>query len=140
MVDLTLFTNKTKMRTLVTICAALLILGSESNGLQASDKEPSTEAMHAELKAGGDEILTDMVGEIIAEITSLSQGDTREDLQKHFTTEGGLSTPSQRTYVSKRCPYIKIDVRFGPVSAGRESDGDLIQEISKPYLELSVID
>jgi len=89
---------------------------------------------------GIDNVLSDKVGEIIEEATFLQQGNTREDLPKHFTTEGGLSTPSQRIYVSKRCPYIKIDVQFHPVNAGKESSKDVIQKISKPYLELSVID
>lgn len=89
---------------------------------------------------GSDEILTEKVGEIITEAASLKEGNTRADFQKYFTTEGGLSTPSQRTYVSKRCPYIKIDVQFRPVNVEKESAGDVIQKISKPYLSLSVID
>ena len=58
--------------------------------------------------------------------------------------EGGLSTRTQRTYVLKGCPYIKVDVKFQPV--GNERDGftqdlnDKIQEISKPYLDCSIMD
>ncbi len=89
---------------------------------------------------GSDKILTEKVTEIITEADSLKEGNTRADVRKYFTTEGGISTPSQRTYVSKRCPYIKIDIQFRPVNADKESMGDVIQKISKPYLSLSIID
>lgn len=89
---------------------------------------------------GADKILTEKVGEIITETASLKEGNTRANLQKYFTVEGGLSTPSQRTYVSKRCRNIKIDVQFRPVNVEKESAGDVIQKISKPYLNLSIVD
>lgn len=88
-----------------------------------------------------DEVLTKKVGEIITtEVSLIKKGSKRSDLKKHFTTEGGISTPTKRTYVSKRCPYIKIDVQFQPVHADKESESDMIQKISKPYLALSVVD
>jgi len=85
-------------------------------------------------------ILTEQVREILTEATSLKPGHTRADLQKYFTAEAGLSTPVQRTYVSKRCPYIKIDVQFRPVKTRKQSPGDVIQGISKPYLAMTIVD
>jgi hypothetical protein len=40
---------------------------------------------------------------------------TRKDLLVVFTTEGGLSTGLRRTYVSRDCPYFKVDVEFEAV-------------------------
>jgi hypothetical protein len=69
---------------------------------------------------------------------------TRRNLLRVYTAEGGPSTRTQRTYVLKGCPYIKVDVKFLPV--GDVQDGltqepnDKIQEISKPYLDYSIKD
>ena len=68
----------------------------------------------------------------------------RQDLLTVFTTEGGLSTRFQRTYVYSECPYIKVDVRFKTVTDDRdgsnEDEEDIIESISQPYLAWSVWD
>ncbi|HXK03483.1 MAG TPA: hypothetical protein VMS37_13850 [Verrucomicrobiae bacterium] len=75
---------------------------------------------------------------------------TRKDLLEVFTTEGGLSTGLQRTYVSRECEYFKIDVEFEAVGRpsrdeqGRvtlvEDDRDVIVKISRTYLDFSHMD
>jgi hypothetical protein len=75
---------------------------------------------------------------------------TRDALYQVFTTEGGLSTGLQRTFVSRDCPYFKVDVEFKAVGRpDRDGDGrvtlvedgrDLILKISRAYLELSIMD
>ena len=65
---------------------------------------------------------------------------TRSDLAKIFTTEGGISTTSQPTYIYRQCPYIKIDVKFSSSSRDRELPADRIVEVSRPYLAWSVMD
>jgi hypothetical protein len=67
-------------------------------------------------------------------------GTTRSELMKVFTTEGGLSTTSQRTYVYRQCPYIKVDVKFAASSRDEELPTDKILELSRPYLAWSVMD
>ena len=89
---------------------------------------------------GDEKILTSKLGEILTETAALKAGGKRSDLEKHFTIEGGLSTASQRTYVSKRCSFIKVDVTFRPLNAQKESPGDAILKVSKPYLAYNVID
>ena len=71
---------------------------------------------------------------------TIKVGMTRADLMKVFTTEGGLSTTSQRTYVYRECPYIKVDVKFATSSREEERVTDKIVEISRPYLAWSVMD
>lgn len=68
----------------------------------------------------------------------------REAGLKTFTTEGGISARTQRTYVHSECPYIKVDVHFTALN-GDSSDvngdpDDLIESISHPYLAWSVMD
>ena len=93
---------------------------------------------------------TEWIAKILKEMEKIKPGMTRADLLKVFTTEGGLSTGLNRTYVYRECPYIKVDVEFEPVgrpardAEGRvtlvEADEDVIKKVSKPYLEWSILD
>ncbi len=90
------------------------------------------------------------VAEALKRMQTIKPGMTRTDLLKVFTTEGGLSTPMYRTFVSRDCPYFKVDVVFEPVAQqSREAEGrqsaverpdDKIAKISRPYLAFSVSD
>jgi hypothetical protein len=81
---------------------------------------------------------------------TVKPGMTRKTLLSIFTTEGGLSTGLRRTYVSRDCPYFKVDVEFRAVGrpdrdqSGRvtlvEADEDIIVNVSRPYLQFSVMD
>jgi hypothetical protein len=81
---------------------------------------------------------------------TVKTGMTRKTLLTVFTTEGGISTGLRRTYVSRDCPYLKVDVEFQAVGRpsqdeeGRvtlvEGDDDVIVRISSPYLQLSTMD
>ena len=86
----------------------------------------------------------------MAKMDSIRPGMTREELMKVFRTEGGLSTGLHRTFVSRECPYFKVDVEFRAVGRpDRDSDGrvtleedarDVIVQISRPYLQFSIAD
>lgn len=88
----------------------------------------------------GDDILTEKIGEIIAEVAWAKKGDKRVKLRKYFTEDGGLSAIFCNAYKSKRCPYIKIEVQFQIGDTGKSSEDDVIQKISKPYLECPIYD
>ena len=80
----------------------------------------------------------------LKDMESVSAGMTREQLQRVFTTEGGISNPSERRYVYKGCPLFKVQVEFQTrkSSEGRplESPDDVIIKISKPFLERTIVD
>jgi len=80
---------------------------------------------------------TQWVGNVLAWIATIKPGMTRSDLLRVFTTEGGWSTRTHRTYVLKQCPTIKVDVDF---SISENEAEDKITQISKPYLDYSVYD
>jgi hypothetical protein len=118
-------------------CAAL----GGANSLRASSsgaEECSSEAHVA------------WVGEVLKHMQTIKAGMTRKKLLTVFGTEGGLSTGLQRTFVSRDCPYFKVDVKFRAVGRpdqdkdGRvtlvESNEDVIVKVSVPYLEFSVMD
>lgn len=87
---------------------------------------------------------TEWIANALKEIQSIRVGMSRKDLLKVFTTEGGLSSRFSRTYVYKKCPYIKVKVEFqaaqGSEATPRESANDKIVQISKPYLENPISD
>ena len=87
---------------------------------------------------------TEWIHSVLRTTISIRPGMTRGDLLRVFTTEGGLATRSQRTYVYKTCPYIKVAVEFEPVEKKDdhtlELPSDRITKISRPYLEFSVLD
>ena len=90
------------------------------------------------------------VRDTLAKMESIRPGVTREELMRVFRTEGGLSTGLHRTFVSRECPYFKVDVEFRAVGRpDRDSDGrvtleedarDIIVKISRPYLQFSIGD
>ena len=95
-------------------------------------------------RAGGevDKNLTKQISDIVSECKKITAGATRAELLKVFTTEGGLSTATHRTFVHRRCPYIKVEVDFS-LSDPKQKDErptDTVSKISKPYLEWSIID
>ena len=77
-------------------------------------------------------------------------GMRRSDLLLVFTTEGGLSTPLERTFISRDCPYFKVDVTFKEIGQRDFSEQarlnqvehphDEIVSISRPYIAFSIMD
>jgi hypothetical protein len=90
------------------------------------------------------------VAQALQKMQSMQTGMTRKDLLEVFTTEGGLATGLQRTYVSRECPYFKVDVEFEAVGRpSRDGEGrvtlvedhrDIIVKISRPYIQFSTMD
>ncbi|HEY3988153.1 MAG TPA: hypothetical protein VGM02_02560 [Acidobacteriaceae bacterium] len=93
--------------------------------------------------------LTRSMDQVLKDVSSIQPGMTRAELLKVFTTEGGLSTRDAQQFVYRRCPYIKVIVNFrkpddADIDWGdapeEEWKGDIIQTISKPFLEYSITD
>jgi len=90
------------------------------------------------------------VTDALKRMQTITPGMTRDDLLRVFTVEGGLSNALQRTFVSRDCPYFKVDVTFRragrrPPEEGRdrllsEYGDDVIATVSRPYLQFSVMD
>jgi len=76
----------------------------------------------------------------------ITPGMTRVTVLTIFTTEGGLSTRLRQTFVSRDCPYFKVDVDFQAVGDGDgratlvEDLRDVIRTISRPYLQFTFAD
>ncbi|HTS17832.1 MAG TPA: hypothetical protein VMP11_09685 [Verrucomicrobiae bacterium] len=103
-------------------------------------KVPPATTRKSEIDKG----LMDQILDVITECQTIKPGMTRADLMKVFTTEGGMSTAAHRTFVHRRCPYIKVDVDFTPSDPKQnvleERPTDTITKISNPYLAWSIID
>jgi hypothetical protein len=87
---------------------------------------------------------TQWVADIMMEMKTIERGMTRGQLLQVFETEGGIATRTERRYVHRDCPYIKVIVKFDPVGPPDgtfdESSNDKIREISSPFFEWSIID
>jgi hypothetical protein len=90
------------------------------------------------------------VARSLKRMETVQPGMTRSDLLKVFRTEGGISQALHRTFVSRDCPYFKVDVEFAAVGrpnrdvSGRETmvegSRDTIVKISRPYLQFPIGD
>ena len=91
-----------------------------------------------------DQERTKWISKTLHRIQKVQPGMRRKDLLNVFTTEGGMSNRLERAYVYSECPYIKVDVRFKPVNdggnLGKEDPEDVIESISQPYLQWSIMD
>ncbi len=125
--------RKTAFTLAILLCALALIVSAQS--LRDSRKSEEN---------------TKWISDSLREMKTIEVGKTRAELLKVFTTEGGLSTGLNRTYVYRQCSYIKVDVEFEAVGRpARDANGrvtldednrDKIKSISKPYLEWSIMD
>jgi len=84
------------------------------------------------------------IGKVLRQIGQIRPGMKRKDLLTVFTTEGGLSTRTQRTYVYRDCPYIKVTVHFkapeDEITELNEDLDDIIESLSQPFLAGSTVD
>jgi hypothetical protein len=82
---------------------------------------------------------TQWIVKVLNQTQAIQAGMKRRELDLLFTPEGGISTRHQRTYVLRECQYIKVDVQFGsvpgPADSFEGSPEDVIESVSKPYLE-----
>jgi hypothetical protein len=123
------------------VLALLCVVLIGQNALQATPRASQASSSSDHVK---------WVASVLGRMETIKPGMTRADLLKVFTTEGGLSTPLHRTFVSRDCPYFKVDVTFEAVGRpGRDGNGrvnptedgrDLIVKISQPYLGFEVLD
>ena len=129
------------MKTVLCGCLAVLTAGvfvtSSSIG-QGDNSQNEQEATDAPLDH------PEWLANSLREMQTVKPGMTREDLFNVFQEEGGLSTRTQRTYVYRDCRIIKVDVTFEVVGSPEEnlveSPKDVIREISKPFLDWSILD
>lgn len=101
-----------------------------------------TTVSHSQQPCSVDEEHTKWIASVMRAIDAIKPGMTREEMKEVLREEGGLSTRTDRTYVYKQCPLIKVKVVFTPTDAdpGTENPEDKVLSISRPYLEYSVMD
>jgi hypothetical protein len=118
------------MKTIACILSAVVTLGFLVAPSRAGDET--------------DKNLQKQMSDILTEWKKITPGTTRTELLKVFTTEGGISTVKHRTFVHRRCSYIKVDVDFTlsdpKQSIVDERPTDTVSKISKPYLDWSIGD
>ncbi len=116
----------------------LVVCGSFAIVFAAPDDTDTTQKKNRENAVKSEH--TKWLGESLREIQQIKVGMTRTQLLKVFQEEGGLSTPTQRTYVYSKCEIIKVDVTFQVQDKNAEHPKDKITKITKPYLASSILD
>jgi hypothetical protein len=116
----------------------------------ALSSSPLVQGARSEVQSSTQQDHVVWVAEVLGRIQTIKPGMTRSELLTVFTTEGGLYTGLHRTFVSRECPYFKVDVEFEAVGGpsrdgdGRvtlvEGDQDRIVKVSRPYLQFSTAD
>ena len=110
-----------------------------------------------ETKARQDHI--QWVTDVLIKMQSIKPGMSKEALCRVFRTEGGLVfSPYKRTFVSRDCPYFKVDVELRAAAEDPKKQqaepqdekddekfvggdpADVIVSISRPYLQFSIMD
>jgi len=117
----------------------MLLLGLVFLDLHAQEPQPGSQ-IDAEHRR--------WIEHVMRSVSTVKPGMTRKDLSRVFEEDGGLSTRTQKRYVYKRCPYIKVDIEFSPAEESGdssregyyESPNDKIIKISRPYLDYPVYD
>lgn len=106
--------------------------------------------LNASHAATGNDDHIKWVVEVLERMKTITPGMSRIQLLAVFTVEGGISTALQRTFVSRDCPYFKVNVTFrrahlrdpgeGTKDILAENDDDEIVTISQPYLQFEIMD
>src|SRR6266566_3862947 len=130
------------------ICAVRSGNGSYYRKTGRTVRRELASSMGEEPSADSRRVLSDertkWIAKVLRQIGKIRPGMRRRDLLTVFTTEGGISTRTQRTYVHTECPYIKVTVRFKAVSGESpsldEDPDDIIESVSQPFLAWSVMD
>ncbi|HEV2315182.1 MAG TPA: hypothetical protein VGR94_07740 [Candidatus Acidoferrales bacterium] len=88
-----------------------------------------------------------VVKEALDDSLHIKVGMTRREVEKHSTLDGGLqffsTTRSTARYVYLKCEFIKLDIGFKSAVRGKQnlrSPNDIVEKVSKPYLEYPVMD
>ena len=126
----------------VILSVGLLVAACDSPKLDASSAQSNggatTHPIAGQSETNND--LTKQISAVLMQCQSIKPGMTRAELLKLFGTQGGWSNPTQRTFVYKACPIVKVDVDFSPSDPKQEQATDIIRSISKPYLAWRQID
>ncbi len=95
--------------------------------------------------ADSQQMRTAWMGKIFRQIETIQPGMHRRDLVALFREDGGINPINhQYRYIFKECSMIKIDVSFKPSDGTRSSQeedpDDIIESVSRPYLQYPIMD
>jgi hypothetical protein len=136
---------------LVAIALLLPSLASKGDNLRSARSRPqlvgsSNDKSTANLLAAGRNSCA-VVKEALDDSLHIKAGMTRPEVEKHFTPDGGLqsfsTTGSTTRYVYLKCEFIKINISFKSAVRGKQdlrSPDDVVENVSKPYLEYPMAD
>lgn len=84
-----------------------------------------------------------VVKEALDDSLHIKVGMTRREVEKYFSPDGGLQSFSTTRYVYLKCEFINVNVSFKSAVRGSRISGspdDIVESVTKPYLEYPVAD
>ena len=117
------------MRTIVSLCTLALV---------------ATASFAADL-ADPVQVCEDRMGRVLNDFATIVPGvSTKADLKRLLRPDGGVFTPRTMRFLHPLCASCKVEVTFKVTRdhEGRAQDGDsdVVERVSKPYLETMFID
>jgi hypothetical protein len=108
-------------------------------GLSALFQQSPNSSQNGNARAASCEVIDGA----IKEVGRLKVGMTRREVETHFKPDGGGQFFNTTRYLYEKCEAVKIDVDFGPPKTADKNSplpGDIVTNISKPYLEYPMKD
>ena len=85
-----------------------------------------------------------MVTQALEAANRIKKGMSRAEIEKEFNKDGGIDFGSSTIYTFKLCSLIKIRVEFvqnkDDAASANDHQKDLVQSVSKPYIEYPMRD
>ena len=133
--------NLGSRRTIIRHLATAAVVGGMTRLAAPADGQCSSQSDHIA-----------WVAECLERMKSIQVGMARDQLMNVFTTQGGVYSARERQFVSRDCPYFKVNVKFDRSPAGEamlredeskwlvERDDDVITSITGPFLGYEIFD
>jgi hypothetical protein len=84
-----------------------------------------------------------VVSQALRSAQLITPGAKRQEVEKAFTQDGGVSFRTSTVYVSRMCPMLKIKIDFVPSAKAPgliPSSDDTVSQVSQMYVEWPIRD
>jgi hypothetical protein len=84
-----------------------------------------------------------VVSQALRSAQLITPGAKRQEVEKDFTQDGGVSFRTSTIYVSRMCPMLKIKIDFVPTAKApgpMPNSEDTVSQVSRMYVEWPVRD
>jgi hypothetical protein len=83
-----------------------------------------------------------MIQEALQASGNIKMGMSRKEVEDYWLRDGGVQFREETRYMYPNCRYVRVDVKFDLVAPNevKDSPGDRVKEVSKPYVAYPTMD